>query len=378
MKLWWLRIYTIPSLKRYFWPLAAWAFANCLNAWFIPEIREASFIVGIYPLFVFLQSNQDSFATNVDFHLTHLSYEKLKTAILLDLFIQILTFFTFFFLGAKLPWLGKNDSSLVFDMLGTTSMFMLMLILGLMAVIIARLGIIRQRQQEKNNHQNQGKIGKDAYLILFITMTSGYLFVEYYASPYLLTYLYLGSIVCYTFLDWFFKTFHRMEFFRNHHGIFFSSIFAINLMTVYMFSHSAKEEIGDRTYSKEQRIQTFAFFRDFGFVVGPHLAEDLLSSPFSNEVVADLFRHSTQEVFDLDVETLIKNPDYNTYYHYLKTGRVPHYNLEILYKKSLEDPKPWSNPRNYPAFRKILAKHYPLASRLPKRNIATENQGVVK
>lgn len=375
MKLWWPKLYTIPSLKKFAWPLAAWLAANLLCVSFFPKIREITFLVAMYPWFVFINDNENTLGNNLDFHRVNVPYKELRRALLLDVLIQVFFFVTVFALFGHLPWLGVVEESRIFDVIGTPATMTLFLITFLFGVASPKLGIVKQRQAvaahkiKQSLAQRKGRTSLAFFLLLlgvYLVKTQGLSFL-------LVAYVGASSAFLSTLAEWYFENFHLWPKRREMIEVAFPMVFIAFFSSLALgLSSMAREEIADDKQNPIRRKITFEMFQDFGVVLDPHTAADLIEVSYVNEDYQEIFEHSVPEVFEVEVDQLIKSPDYRAYYNYLMTGKVASHNLQYLFQKTLSDKAAWRNAYYYPNYREALVKHYPEASSLPSRNIASK------
>lgn len=260
-------------------------------------------------------------------------------------------------------------------MLGTKTVFYLWICLGILGLVITRLGIIRKKQQmiPFEHSEIKFKLNDLIFFIIFI-ICSVIIFLNS-ISPYFIFYGIVSYISIKLLIDWYIDLLH-IKFKQDiYPRLILLSLFGIQLSFVYLLSFSAKKEIASTEFSIEQRIQTFAFYRNFGIKLSSKDVSEFLTSSFSKEILSELFNYSSDEVFLVNVDTIILNPDFKVYSNYIKTGKASFENLEKIYIKLTLDKKEWGHPEEYKRFRKIFSFYFPKAKDLPERNIASLKNG---
>lgn len=372
MKPWWLELYTIPSLKKYLWPLLAWLVANLLCVLFFPKIREITFLAASYPWFVFLNNNEETLAANIDFHRPHLPYRELRRAIFWDLLIQTVGFLGTFFLIGYLPWLGHKAPVRIFETFGTPSMSLLIWSMILLLLLTPKLGALKQKQQERRagmdifSKENRFNLAMMAAIFLLF----GYLYGQGLSLA-LLALMFTGGIVTSIFTEWYSNNFHLSP--RMGHlvgGISFFLATGLCYLAVWGISSQAKLEIADEGYTKNERLSTFVLYRNFDVTLDADVLADLLEADSADLYAPRLFAQAEARTFSLEVDKVIRQPDYKLYAAYLGSGRAEERNVKALLEKSLADKKVWGHPRSYDHYRESLVKRLPAAAVLPSRRFA--------
>jgi hypothetical protein len=336
-------------------------------------VRELCFIVAIYPLFVFFNSVNNSFSSNLDFHGNNLSLKEMRSILIQDLLIQIGFFFGLFYLFGTIFWVNSSSRTLVFDMLGTPSVFYLWLFLGFLSVVFTKLGVLRSRQENKRLSNEKPKIWI-GIIFLFFVFLLGMLILSFSLSLYLLSYLIAILVLFHLIMDWYGKVFHQRVSSKKWKFMCFFIFLVIQFFLLKFLSLQARREIHQSTYSLEQKIQTFAFFKNFSLSLSSEVVTEILISPFSREIVEDIFKYSHEDIFRLDVDDLIRRPDYKTYYAYLSLGRVEKNNAYKIYQKFKQNHEQWQGVEEYSAFRKSLLLNIPEVKDLPERLSSPEEE----
>lgn len=372
MKHWWVKVYTLPALKRYSLPLLTWGMANFLNSWLFPQIRELCFIVAIYPIFVFFNNTDDLITSNLSFHQQHLKLSELRKIVFLDLFIQISFFLFLFFFFATFPWRENSSQIFIFDMLGTTSVLVLWITIGLLSLIVTRLGIAKKKQIELSSIDPASVDHFSVILIVLILLSFMFYLFLMSISPYLMVYFFISAIVLKLIVMWYLDSFHFFVKRKKISTFIVLGLLAIELSLIHLMSNTAKKEIYSSTFTLEQRIQTFAFFRNFNVSLNPKVVSELLGSPFANEILYEIFNYSDESVFLVDVDQVIIHPDYKVYAAYIKTGKVTEHNFQMILNRLKKDKQEWSHSEYYSTFKKNLLHFYPQAKDFSDRSVAGE------
>jgi hypothetical protein len=368
MKHWWARLYTVPALKKYGLPLSAWALANVFCAIFMPKVREITYFVGMFPLFVFLNNTEHTLANNIDFHRGHMPYKNLRKAVLLDLLLQTMVFILAFWLLGELPWWNVSTNDQVFSVLGTSSMKSLLFLSVVILTAIPKLGHIK-RKQEKSLMKLPKDRSKGYLAQLLLLGLVFYLIGVKKMSFFLVIYVLGTSTAVSIFFDWYAENFHSTI--KHLESISFAGTCMALYGLIVLTSPMAQREIVDHQLPAEARIHTLLMYKDMDLVIDHHTVSELLNSPSGDTYAHVIFAVATREVFSIDVEQIIKRPNFQTYLAYLKTGRVTARNKEALIKFALED-KRGRSTHHYLAFREAMVKLDPKADILPKRTVASE------
>lgn len=371
MKLWWLNLYTIPAIKKYSLSLAVWAGASVLCSIFLPQIKEAAFLVAMFPWYVFINYNVNTLSNNIEFHKVHVTYPELRKAFFFDLAIQMTFFLGLFISSGYFPLMNEKSSPLMF-FVGTTSMNLMNFFAAVFGISLIKIGIIKQLQAESLKKVNRSDVTLAIGSLIFLALT-GYAAAQHGYSMALISFVLVLAYQLYIFIEWYMSNFHVLPSWREKLKIIGLPLYLlVSVFMVWCISFTAKKEINDTAYETMQRLQSFRMFRDFGPVLSVESLSDLIASDHLSEDLEDLFSHSENRVFEVPVYDIIKRPDFHVYLVYLKTGRVSSHNIEYLYKKVASDKGEWRNPIYFNNFRRTLSKYYPHAATLPDRKIASK------
>lgn len=142
MKTWWLKLYTLPSLRKFAEWLGLWLVADLVVLKFMPLMSEQLFFpfVGIVGFLTLFHSHE--FFMNFDFHKNTIGYRELQKIAFKEVFISYLArlliglmiaFISFSYGGAG-KWLVQG-----LQMLGTFSQLLLFTSIGFICVAYFRL-----------------------------------------------------------------------------------------------------------------------------------------------------------------------------------------------------------------------------------------------
>jgi len=366
MKNWWLNLYTLPFLKKMILPFSVWCFANILNVIFLPKIRELSFLVGIYPLYIYFINANSSMGSNIGFHQNHVPFRTLRLSLFSDLFIQIFVCIIFFYISAFLPWTGNSTSFFLTEVMGTRTLSYIWICLGLLMLAITRLGIIKAG--EEADIKNDSRRRSYSFLVLFFLVFIYGSTINYnFSSPFLVCF-FLMVLGLDTILNWYASIFHSVQWYFKTRYFFVFFLAVIFFGSFQLLSIKAKLEVLDSRYSLKQKLQTFIFFKSFNFVLNDKTVRDLFSPVFSEYDLTDVLEGASSDVFQRDVDYLINQPDFKLYYVYLSTNKVTKENLKKIYDKYQKSNSQWGSSSFNNRFKNKLAILYPegkLNSRVP-------------
>jgi hypothetical protein len=378
MNHWWLNLYTIPLLKKYMMPLLVWLIANVLVVIFLPNLREITYFAALYPWIVFLHSYQTcAFALNIDFHKVHMPYQSLRKAILLDFSAQLIVFLAIFYACGYFPWIaqGKNAEIKLFEYFGTPAMMGMLVITFILIMATNKLGIVKYWERRKIKPK---KITQTILELVLVTLLAFLSYYYYFPRSYYLVFYSFVTIMALNFISlWYCEVFNVSAAIARIFRFAGLPLSLVGLVAiVWGVSFQANREVLNGNYSAAQRVSTYLMFEDFDLTLDIQTTAEILTHHYDLDVrtIAHLFKTADPQIFEMEVDQLIRQADYGTYYAYLKSGRVSDYNLTQLYQKAVGDRSKWRSSHFYNDFRKTLAHYLPEAQSLPERNIASKDE----
>jgi len=357
MKSWWLKLYTLPSLKEMILPMSVWCLANVLNAFFFPQIRELSLLVAPYPIYVFIFNLKNTFGSNVEFHQNHIPFKSLRKNLFLDLIIQIFCFVTLFLLSSFVPWFGKNTSMSLIDLMGTRTLFFMWSFLLFVMLIIIKLGVVKVIE-EGERKKNKLKVDYSFLVLFFLVFFYGAKIDFNFSVPVLIYFIFIVLGVD-TIFKWYSNVFHTNFWYFKGRYFFVFLVAGISFITIKSLSNAAKIEVLDSRYSVRQRLETFIFFKNFDFILNEKTLRDFFNADFSESDLAHVLAGASSDVFHWDVDYLITEPDFKLYKVYLSSNRVTKKNIKKIYEKYQNSNSKWGSSSYYYSFKYKLAHLYP-------------------
>jgi hypothetical protein len=402
MNSWWLKLYTIPSLKKIAVVFLLVMIIVCCGFKFMPE--KILLFYGAYfsPFLVFFGLNSEGMYANLDFHKMSVPLKDLRKAYFADLAIQLFAFFLMALFSLVLPlYLFIPDKVFVHALskMGLPLSLFLMVTVAFVSFLIS----FKSMKMKLNSHSSKVELSKKQkkafifflapiiYFIMFDNVenpSSAGAWLEQFNILFIISTIFTSTIVASIFHFAIFK-FHVIRAENNFkgHAFTYSSAFMGTVAFCLMCGLIFRFEVNGQYYPVSSKAKALLVFSDFLPVLEPDTAKEILNA--SSFFAEDVFRNADPEVYQMPVEDFLQEKSLAAYAQYLRWGKPSERNLVYIMNELEENPKAkdWKEFQSYREVKYRLVQHWPNAKSLPDglikekivtnkaREVATEKKG---
>lgn len=385
MNNWWLKLYTIPSLKILLKGHVAVCLLVCMAHVFLPKYVVYFYFLYFLTSFGFASGAGIGLGTNLEFHKMSVPLKDLRKAFYIDQLIVIFIHYITYALSFAIPVLifaPSNKISLFLTFLSASPSIMILQFLMLVIVPLFLRNINLKIDPVKNQVVLNKKQKKTVGILLALAVSAvlipetdvnsseGFFsFLEQFNLLFIVL-LVSGSFVVGSLIHYSRLNFHlfRGENFKQYFFSFGTGTF-VSVLFLFFCGFVFRYEVNSRSISDMSKVKGMLVFTDFLPELETETVKEIMAvtSMFSQEV----FMNANPEVFQIPVTEVIKEKNLYSYAKYLSYGKPSEENLIYIMKELGDNPKAksWKEQAHYREVKYRLVQHWPAAKALPDRLI---------